>query len=70
MLGMLHTPSDPLLNGATWHHCVMLIRHICRSNETSFLQHTTYAEVVPVVPYDYENQKFMVALGGSGRWAF
>lgn len=52
MLGMLHAPGDLLLNGATWHCCVMLVQHTCRSNEASFLQHTMYAEVVQVVLCD------------------
>lgn len=70
MLRILHTPGDLLLSGATWHHCVMLVRHICRSSETSSLQITTYTEVVQVVLDDRENRKFMAALSGSGRWAF
>lgn len=40
MLQILHIPSDLLLNGATWLHCVMLVRHICCSGETWFLQNT------------------------------
>ena len=68
MLGMPHAPGDLLLSGATWLHCVMLVRGICHSNETSFLQHTTDAEVVCFILCDCENQKLAVALAGSGRW--
>lgn len=69
ILGMLQAAADLLSSGATWLHCVMLLRHSWCSNKTWFLQHTTYAAVVQVVLYDGESQKFMVALAGSGRWA-
>lgn len=69
-LQILHIPSDLLLNGATWLHCMMLVQHICCSGETWFLQNTLQAEALQVVLHGCENQKFMVALGGSGMWTF
>lgn len=66
MLQIFHIPSDLPLNGATWLHCVMLVRHICCSGETWFLQNTPQAEALQAALHDCENQKFMAALGGSG----